>query len=101
MSANTCNLVPTGNRIIVLPNQAEAVTPGGIVLPDNAKERPTTGKVIAVGPGKRRDDGTRDELEVFEGQTIFFKTYSGAEIEHDGETYKILSEDDVLAVLDQ
>ena len=100
MSTKTIPLAPVGNRIIVLPAKAEGITPGGIVLPENSRERPTTGEVVAVGPGERTENGTRLEMEFSEGQTVFFKTYSGSDIEYDGETYKILSEDDVLAVLE-
>ena len=73
---------------------------GGIIIPDTAKEKPQQGKVIAVGQGKVKDDGTRQPLDVKAGDTILFGKYSGQEIKIDGEENLIMREDEVLAVLD-
>ena len=99
MATKTVPLNPVGNRVLVRPTESESVTPGGIVLPDVAKERPTTGVVLAIGPGRVLDNGDRVPVDLTEGQTVYFKTYAGSEIEYEGETFKILTEDDVLAVL--
>ena len=74
---------------------------GGIIIPDTAKEKPQQGKVIAVGAGKTKDDGTRIALDVKEGNTILFGKYSGQEIKLDGEELLIMREDEVLAILDK
>src|SRR3954453_3868998 len=74
---------------------------GGIIIPDSAKEKPQQGKVIAVGNGKVKDDGTRVALDVKAGDTILFGKYSGQEIKVDGEEYLIMREDEVLGVLDE
>lgn len=92
-------ILPTGNRVLVKPFEADSVTPGGIVLPDSAKDKPTLGEVIAVGPGERNANGDYVGMPFSEGDTVFFRLYGGSEIEHDGETYKILNEGDILAVL--
>jgi chaperonin GroES len=76
---------------------AEEVTAGGIVLPDNAKEKPQRGTVVAVGPGKLLDNGTRGTLSVAVGDEVIFGKYGGTEIEIDGEEVKILRESDILA----
>jgi chaperonin GroES len=73
---------------------------GGIIIPDTAKEKPQEGEVIAVGEGKRKDDGERIPLDVQVGDRVLFGKYSGSEIKLDGEEYLIMREDEVLAVLD-
>ena len=73
---------------------------GGIIIPDTAKEKPQQGKVYAVGAGKVKDDGTRQPLDVKDGDTILFGKYSGQEIKIDGDEYLILREEDVLGILD-
>ncbi|HWP41172.1 MAG TPA: co-chaperone GroES [Tepidisphaeraceae bacterium] len=93
-------LRPLADRVIVKPSEAEEKTPSGIVLPDTAKEKPTKGKVIAVGPGKLDDKGRRMELSVREGDTVFYGKYSGTDVEIDGEKYVILRESDLLGVLE-
>lgn len=91
------NLRPLDDRIVVEPVEAEETTPGGIVLPDTARERPQRGTVLAVGPGKLLDDGSRSELSVAVGDEVIFGKYSGSDIEVDGREVKILRESEVLA----
>ncbi|MEQ1906195.1 MAG: co-chaperone GroES [Pirellulaceae bacterium] len=88
---------PLDDRVVVEPSAAEEVTAGGIVLPDNAKEKPQRGKVVAVGPGKLLDNGQRGQLSVSVGDEVIFGKYGGTEIEVDGEEIKILRESDILA----
>ena len=90
---------PLGDRVVVKRIEEEPKTKGGIVLPDTAKEKPQKGKVIAVGTGRVLENGQRVPLEVKEGDIVVFDKYGGTEIEIDGEEYVILSERDLLAVL--
>ena len=80
--------------------EAEAKTAGGIVLPDTAKEKPQRGKIVSVGKGKVLDDGTTRKLEVKKGDNILFSSYAGTEIEIDGKEYLIMSESDIMAVIE-
>lgn len=93
-------LKPLADRVIVRQSEAEEKTPSGIVLPDTAKEKPTKGKVVAVGPGKFDEKGKRMELGVREGDTVYYGKYSGTDVEINGEKFVILRESDVLGVLD-
>jgi chaperonin GroES len=90
-------LRPLDDRVVVEPLDAEEKTAGGIVLPDTAQERPQRGKVIAVGPGKLLDSGSRGELSVSVGDEVIFGKYGGTDIEVDGLDVKILRESDILA----
>ena len=90
---------PLGDRVVVKRIEEEPKTKGGIVLPDTAKEKPQKGKVIAVGTGRVLENGQRVPREVKEGDIVVFAKYGGTEIEIDGEEYVILSERDLLAVL--
>jgi len=90
-------LRPLDDRIVVEPVEAEETTPGGIVLPDTAKEKPQRGTVLAVGPGRLLDNGKRTEVSVAVGDEVIFGKYSGTDIEIDGREVKILRESDVLA----
>ena len=92
---------PLADRVVVEPIEEEVTTKGGIVLPDTAKEKPQRGKVIAVGSGKLLDSGERVPLEVKEGDIVVFAKYGGTEIEIDGNEYIILSERDLLAVVEK
>jgi chaperonin GroES len=94
------NLTPLGDRVIVEPLESEEVTPGGIVLPETAKERPQKGKVLAVGPGARDDQGKRIPIEVKVGDTVLYGRYSGTEVKIKDKKYLILRESDVLAVIE-
>ena len=93
-------LKPLQDRVIVKQSEAEEKTKSGIVLPDAAKEKPTRGKVIAVGPGKLDDKGKPMELGVRVGDTVYYGKYSGTDVEVDGQKLVILREADVLGVLE-
>jgi len=90
-------LRPLDDRVVVEPLEAEEMTAGGIVLPDAAQEKPQRGKVVAAGPGKLLDSGSRGELSVKIGDEVIFGKYGGSEVEIDGDEYKILRESDILA----
>ena len=91
------NLQPLGDRLIVEVLEAEELTVGGIVLPDTAQEKPQRGRVLAVGPGARDDDGKRIEMDVAQGDEIIFSKYGGTEIKLGLDDVLILRESDVLA----
>ena len=93
-------LRPLQDRVIVKQSEAEEKTKSGILLPDAAKEKPTKGKVIAVGPGKLDDNGKAMEIGLRVGDTVYYGKYSGTEVEVDGQKLVILREADVLGVLD-
>jgi len=93
------DLKPLADRVVVKVIEAEEKTKGGIVLPDTAKERPQQGEVLAVGSGRRLDDGTLVPLSVKVGDKVLFSKYGGTEVKIAGEEYLILREDDVLGVL--
>jgi len=92
---------PLGDRVVVKPIEEEEVTKSGIVLPDTAKEKPQKGEVLAVGSGKLLENGERVPVEVEVGDIVVFAKYGGTEIELDGEEYVILSERDLLAVVEK
>lgn len=94
-------LIPLEDRIVVKPQEAETKTAGGIVLPDAAKEKPLTGKVISVGPGKLMDNGKRIAPSVKKNDVVLFGKYSGSEVQLEGEEYKILRESEVLGVIEK
>jgi chaperonin GroES len=87
---------PLADRVVVEALEAEAKSAGGIIIPDNAKEKPQQGKVIAVGPGKI-EDGKKIEMEVKAGDVILYGKYSGTEITIEGKEYIIMRESDILA----
>ena len=91
---------PLHNRIIVQRIKEEEKTAGGIIIPDTAKEKPTEGKVIAAGPGRRDEKGQLIAMDVKKGDRVLFGKYSGNEVVLDGEDHLIISEDDVLAILE-
>jgi chaperonin GroES len=93
-------LKPLGDRIVVKPLDAEEKTSGGIVLPDSAKERPQTGEVIAVGPGKTLDNGTVAPMEVNIGDKVVYSKYGGTEVKVDGQDVLIMRQDDILGVVE-
>jgi chaperonin GroES len=90
---------PLGDRVFVKISEAEEKTAGGILLPENAKEKPQVGEIVATGPGKRSDDGTRQELEVKVGDRVLYSKYAGTDIKLGNEEYVLLSEKDILAVV--
>ena len=91
---------PLADKVLVQRLEAETMTRGGIVLPDSAKEKPQRGKIVSVGKGKVLDDGTTRKLEVKKGDNILFSSYAGTEIEIDGKEYLIMSESDIMAVIE-
>jgi chaperonin GroES len=93
------NLKPLGDRVIIESLEAETVTASGIVLPDTAKEKPQRGRVLAVGDG-RWDEGTRVPLDVSVGDEVIYSKYGGTEVKVDGDDVLILSEHDILAVVE-
>ena len=88
---------PLGERIVIKPTEQEAQTRGGILLPDTAKEKPQEGEVIAVGPGRAADDGSRIPMELTVGDKVIYSKYAGTEYEDGDEEYLIMRESDVLA----
>jgi chaperonin GroES len=94
------NLKPLGDRLIVEPIEQEEMTASGIVLPETAKEKPMQGKVMAAGPGARKDDGTRVAMDVSEGDTVLYAKYAGTEVKIGDNKYLILKETDVLAIVE-
>ena len=93
------NLKPLGDRLIVEPIEQEEMTASGIVLPETAKEKPMQGKVLAAGPGARKDDGARIQMDVKVGDTVLYAKYAGTEVKFDDNKYLILKETDVLAIV--
>jgi chaperonin GroES len=89
---------PLGGRVLVKPCEEEERTPGGIILPDTAKEKPQEGVVVAVGPGKLLENGERRPVAVKVGDVVIFSKYAGTEVKIDGEEYLIVDEDSLLAV---
>jgi chaperonin GroES len=90
---------PLQDRVLVERLEEETKTAGGIIIPDNNKEKPAQGKVIAVGPGYRNNDGSVRALDVKEGETVLFGKYAGTEVKVDGKEMLIMREDDLLGVL--
>lgn len=93
------NLKPLGDRIVVEPQQREQTTSSGLVLPETATEKPQQGTVIAVGPGRRDDDGKRIPMDVEVGNTVLYAKYGGTEVKIDDKKLLILKESDVLAIV--
>lgn len=94
------NLRPLADRIVVKLIEQEEEKRGGIIIPDTAKEKPEKGEVIAIGPGKLLDNGNRAPMEVKKGDKVIFQKYGGHEIKVDGKEIMILSESDVMAVVE-
>jgi len=99
-TATAVKLQPLGDRVVVQPAEREETTKSGIVIPDTAKEKPQRGGVIAVGKGRRDDDGDRIPMDVSVGDTVLFAKYAGTEFKFEDEEYLILSEKDILAKVD-
>jgi chaperonin GroES len=91
---------PLHDRLIIKTLEEEEKTKGGIIIPDTAKEKPVEGKVIAVGAGRIKKDGTKMPLEIKKGDRVLYAKYGGTEIKIDGEEYLMMKEDDVLAVIE-
>ena len=92
-------LKPLGDRLVIRQFEAQEKTKSGLVLPDSAKEKPQEGKVLAVGTGRRLEDGSLKALEIKSGDRILYGKYAGTEISLEGEDYVILREEDVLAIV--
>lgn len=90
-------LRPIEDRIIVEPLEADTITPGGIVLPDNVQEKPSRGIVVSIGPGRLLENGTRSEMSIKEGDEVIYGKYSGAEFEVDGKSLRIVREQELFA----
>ncbi len=98
-SANKLQLKPLADRVVLKKLDAEDKTSGGIVLPDTAKEKPQQGEILAVGPGRVDDKGSRTPMEVKVGDKVLFAKYSGTEVKIEGVEYLIMTERDILAVV--
>jgi len=92
------NFRPLSDKVLVKPSEAETQTSGGIYIPDSAKQKPQEGEVIAVGPGRILDDGTRSTVAVAVGDVVIYSKYGGTELKLDGAEYMILDEDQIYAV---
>ncbi len=91
---------PLHHRVIVQRLEEEEKTKGGIIIPDTAKEKPIEGKVIAVGAGKIKKNGTKRPLEVKKGDRVLYAKYAGTEVKIDGEEYLMMTDDDILAIIE-
>jgi len=96
------NLRPLGDRVVIEPSAKEETFAGGqLVLPETAKEKPQRGSVVAVGAGRKDDDGKRIAMDVEEGQIVLFAKYAGTEIKISGAKYLIMKESDILAIIEE
>ena len=94
-------LKPLADRVLVQPSDtAESKSTGGIIIPDTAKEKPQEGKIVAVGPGRVDDDGKPIKMNVKVGDKVLYSKYGGTELKYDGKEYLIMSESDILAILE-
>ena len=99
MGKGTSNVKPLSDRVVVLPLDYAEQMRGGLYIPDTAKEKPSQGKVVAVGPGKLSDEGARLEMDVKVGDKVLYGKYSGTDVTLDGSDYLILRESDILAIV--
>ena len=93
------NIRPLGDRVLVQSIEEQEVKKGGIIIPDTAKEKPQEGKVVALGTGKRDEDGKLIEFTVKKGDKVLISKYGGTEVKIDGESYLLMREDDILGIL--
>ena len=93
-------LKPLSDRVVIAQTEAETTTEGGILLPDSAKEKPQQGKVVAVGPGTRLDDGSWNKLSVKKGDEVYYGKYAGTEVDIGLKKYVIVKESDILAIVE-
>lgn len=93
------NVKPLADRVLVKPIDPEEKQQGGIIIPDTAKEKPQEGEIVAVGPGKVNDSGTKVDMEVKKGDRVLYGKYSGTEVTIDGDEYLIMRESDILAIV--
>ena len=99
-TASATKLRPLGDRVVIQPTPREEMTKSGIVLPDTAKEKPQEGTVLAVGPGRILDDGKRESIDVKVGDKVLYAKYAGTEFKVDDEELLIVSQKDILAVVE-
>lgn len=99
VSLSVSTVKPLGDRVFVKVSASEEKTAGGLYLPDTAKEKPQVGEVVALGPGRRNDDGSRQELEIKVGDKVLYSKYAGTDIKLGIDEYVLLSEKDILAVV--
>jgi chaperonin GroES len=93
------NIKPLGDRVLVKPLEEKEISKGGIIIPDSAKEKPQEAEVVALGTGKRDDDGKLVEFTVKIGDKILVSKYGGTEVKVEGESYTIMREDDILGII--
>ena len=99
-TASSTKLRPLGDRVVIKPTPREEMTKSGIVLPDTAKEKPQEGEVLSVGPGKILDDGKREAIDVAVGDKVLYAKYAGTEFKVESEDLLILSQKDILAIVE-
>jgi chaperonin GroES len=99
-TASTTKLRPLGDRVVIQPTPREEMTKSGIVLPDTAKEKPQEGSVLAVGPGRILDDGKRESVDVKVGDKVLYAKYAGTEFKVEGDELLIVSQKDILAIVE-
>ena len=99
-TASTTKLRPLGDRVVIQPTPREDMTKSGIVLPDTAKEKPQEGLIVAAGPGRVLDDGKREAMDIKKGDKVLYAKYAGTEFKVDGEELLIVSQKDILAIVD-
>jgi chaperonin GroES len=99
-TATSIKLRPLGDRVVVKPTPREEMTKSGIVLPDTAKEKPQEGKVLAAGPGRILEDGKREQMDVKENDRVLYAKYAGTEFKLEGEELLIISQKDILAIVE-
>jgi chaperonin GroES len=98
-TASATKLRPLGDRVVIQPTPREEMTKSGIVLPDTAKEKPQEGSVLAVGPGRILDDGKREAIDLKVGDKVLYAKYAGTEFKIDGDELLIVSQKDILAIV--
>jgi chaperonin GroES len=99
-TATSKKLRPLGDRVVIKPVAREEMTKSGIVIPDTAKEKPQEGMILAAGPGKIGDDGKREQMDVKEGDRVLYSKYAGTEFKVEGEDLLIVSQKDILAIVE-
>ncbi|MBE9193709.1 co-chaperone GroES [Gloeocapsopsis crepidinum LEGE 06123] len=99
VSLSVSTVKPLADRVFVKVSASEEKTAGGLYLPDTAKEKPQVGEVVAIGPGRRSDDGSRQEMEIKVGDKVLYSKYAGTDVKLGTEEYVLLSEKDILAVV--
>ena len=99
-TATSTKLRPLGDRVVIQPTPREEMTKTGIVLPDTAKEKPQEGKILAAGPGRVLEDGKREPMDVKKGDKVLYAKYAGTEFKVEGEELLIVSQKDILAIVE-